>query len=435
MVQPDRSTLVTVSLASGADYPSESLKAGQPRPFQIKSYRHLLRFPLDAGNNQEGVDRIFPPIDAIIVPTIRPAEQLRCAAELAKQARCQLITFHTESFPDRLAAALATLAPGAASPLALRSDARHHVLDLGTDLPQSLVPPPAVDISKKRNLGLLIGRACGWTRMLFLDDDIRALDAEKLKSATPLLPNFPVVGFQVRAFPDASVVGHVRRKTGYGQEPFISGGSMLVDPQRLDGFFPPVYHEDWLCIINHLRRGEVTFGGTVRQLSYQPFNNPGRAVLEEFGDILACGLLWLVHARNRGRAAECTDAYSPSIPDGHYWHDAINPSFWQAILHQRAALLDNLIMRLKVLGSEEEPPVESLEAAKGRLRNLSPQEFVSFTEKWLSNLAAWRNRVANLPTVDSVAKALVELGLSDVVRTYQVDSRQVCTITTLGARS
>ncbi|HEX2744319.1 MAG TPA: hypothetical protein VHN16_07945 [Streptosporangiaceae bacterium] len=43
---------------------------------------------------------------------------------------------------------------------------------------------------------------------------------------------------------------------------------------------------------------------------------------------------------------------------------------------------------------------------------------MSFTEKWLSNLAVWRHRVANLPTVDSVAKALVELGLPDVVRTY-----------------
>ena len=32
---------------------------------------------------------------------------------------------------------------------------------------------------------------------------------------------------------------------------------MLVNPQRMRGFFPPVYHEDWLCIMDHIRLGEV----------------------------------------------------------------------------------------------------------------------------------------------------------------------------------
>jgi hypothetical protein len=360
-----------------------------------------------------------PAIDAIIVPTIRPARQLHVAAELAIQAQCQLISFHTKSFPDGLASVLGRLAPGTATALALRSDARHRLLQLGTDIPQSLVPPPALDISTKRNLGLLIGRACGWTRMLFLDDDVCSLDAEKLKKASALLTKYPVVGLQVKTYPDASVVGHARRKTGYSQEPFISGGALLVDPQRLDSFFPPVYHEDWLCVINHLRRGEVAIGGTVGQLKFQPFIKPERAALEEFGDILAGGLLWLVVNTRSGTPA---GEYGPASADRQYWREAIKPRFWGDVLKQRETLLDNLTMRLKAF-RDPERPLESLKAASKRLEQLTPHEFVSFVEKWLGNLVRWRYQLAGLPKAGTVAKAMAELRLSDIVRTYKDDLR------------
>ena len=140
------------------------------------------------------------------------------------------------------------------------------MLDLGASLPQGRVSPAALDISRKRNLGLLIGRACGWTRMLFLDDDIRKLNVPKLSSAAALLDDHPVVGFQVKKYPDTSVVGHARRLAGRRQAPFVSGGSLLVDPQLLDGYFAPVYHEDWLCVINHIRAtrsGDRWFGSTI----------------------------------------------------------------------------------------------------------------------------------------------------------------------------
>ena len=72
----------------------------------------------------------------------------------------------------------------------------HRLLDLAADLPQSLVSSCALDISRKRNLGLLIGRACGWRRMLFLDDDIRRLNMEKLSSAADLLRKYPSLDFK-----------------------------------------------------------------------------------------------------------------------------------------------------------------------------------------------------------------------------------------------
>jgi hypothetical protein len=230
---------VTLSLAERVGPWARTSDAQQQGPFKVKSYNQLLQFPAEAGDIESSTDRARPPLDAIIVPTIRSAEQLHSAAELARQTQCQLLTFYTESFPAGLGAVLARLAPGRATALAVRSADRHPLLHLGANIPQSLVPPPAADISRKRNIGLLIGRACGWRRMLFLDDDVRALDAGKLRKASALLPAYPVVGLQVKTFPDASVVGHVRRKTGYTQEPFISGGALLVDPQRLDSFSRP----------------------------------------------------------------------------------------------------------------------------------------------------------------------------------------------------
>ena len=105
----------------------------------------------------------------------------------------------------------------------------------------------------KRNLGLALAKMCQWTRILFLDDDI-SLSPEKVRSAARLLADYPVVGFQVKNFPVDSVMGHAKRLTGWEQDVFISGGSLLVDPQRLNGFFPSIYHADWFCVLTMFAR-------------------------------------------------------------------------------------------------------------------------------------------------------------------------------------
>ncbi len=426
-------------MAADSDYPSllsgeKADDAELPRPFQMQSFRHLLQFPeipVSAKNTPSGKrDVDVPVIDAIIIPTIRSPEQVSSAVELASHARCQLLTLYTDNFPAGLSSVLGGLKQGAVTPLALRSGLKHYLLDLAADLPQSLVSSSALDISRKRNLGLLLGRACGWTSILFLDDDIRKLNVAKLSSAAALLDKYPVVGLQVNKYPDASVVGHARRLTGRRQEPFISGGSLLVNPQLLNGFFPPIYHEDWLCIFNHLRLGEVAIGGAVGQVSYQPFTTPVRAALEEFGDILVSGLLWLVHTRHGKRLVE------PASGDGNfaitnhaYWGEATTSRFWEKILRQRTALLDSIAWQLKELSSHSRPsrgdPLPSLRAAQQRCCQLTPDEFVSFTEKWLLNLTAWSDGLSVLPRADSVSRALGELGLSQLVRTQEARSRQV----------
>ena len=157
-----------------------------PKPFEMQSYADLLKFPEipvianDTPSGSRGVT--VPLVDAIILPTIRTPEQLSSAVELASDAGCLLFALYTDNVPDGLPAALAGLNPNVVTPLVVRSGPEHPLLDLAADLPQSLVSSAARDISRKRNIGLLIGHACGWTRMLFLDDDIRRLNVAKLSS-------------------------------------------------------------------------------------------------------------------------------------------------------------------------------------------------------------------------------------------------------------
>lgn len=382
-----------------------------PRPFHLE-YALLLKTGspgaatgTESGARTHQIPHTTGTIDAIIVPTIRSAEQLRPAVRLASQLRCQLVALYTGKFPDGLSEILASASPGQAAALALRTEAGHRLLDLASAIPQSRPSACALDISRKRNLGLLIGRSCGWSRMLFLDDDIRRLNVEKVTSAATLLSQYPVVGLQVTGFPDASVVGHARRMAGSKSKPFISGGSMLVDPQRMRGFFPPVYHEDWLCIMDHLRRGEVAIADRVAQLRYQPFTTKARAQLEEFGDILASGLLWLVHVKGNS-----------SMDEQSYWREAIDQQFWHDILNQRAKLLADLAKNPELIRDDHETlPLQSIRAARRRCDELSSGEFVSFMEKWLANLTTWRTRLAGLPRAGSVSKVLAELGLQHVV--------------------
>jgi hypothetical protein len=400
--------------------------ADPPRPFDISSYLDLLQSPgiPDTGKDiPSGKRNIFTPVvDAIIVPTFRSAEQIKNAVDLASQARCELLLLYTDEFPAGLPAVLGGLKKGEAIPLALRSGMRNpRLLDLGSELPQSFASTAALDISRKRNLGVLIGRMRGWTRVLLLDDDIRKLNIQKLSAAAALLDKYPVVGLQVRKYPDASVVGHARRRIGRRQEPFISGGSLLIDPQRLDGFFPAIYHEDWLCTINHLRAGEVAIGGMVGQLPYKPFASPERAKNEEFGDILATGLLWLVYTRRKANASVATES------DADYWQEAMRPDFWAQLLQERRALLEEVAERHEAQYPDNLLAHQTLEVARKWSGELTAGEFVDVMKKWLSNLDLWRERLSCLPQVDSVEKALAELGVLNIVHSYHWTSPQAPT--------
>ena len=209
---------------------------------------------------------------------------------------------------------------------------------------------------------------------------------------------------------------------GAGRRRSFQAVRFWSNPQLLDGYFAPVYHEDWLCVINHIRQREVAIGGSVAQLPYLPFSASKRAEHEEFGDILLSGLLWLL--TRKGSAYK-----DPSVTESEYWRQAADPRFWKRILEQRAALLADITVRLT--GKDFDPsPLPSLAAAKQRLGELTPADFVSFTEDWLTSLTTWRRRLpipsrVVLPDkARAIEKAIAKLGLAHMVHAHEVSSSQ-----------
>src|SRR5205807_7134696 len=138
---------------------------------------------------------------------------------------------------------------------------------------------------------LLLGRLCGW-RMLYLDDDLRGLRLEQVRAAAAALDRHAVVGIRVVGFHDNSVVRHAYRLAGGNQDSYL-GSTFMLDASTETSFFPPVYNEDWLFFALLAAAGRVAAAGTVSQLAYDPFVHT-RAFHEEFGDIFAEGIIYLL---------------------------------------------------------------------------------------------------------------------------------------------
>ncbi len=151
------------------------------------------------------------------------------------------------------------------------------------------------DVSAKRNLGLLLSHLLGWSRVLFLDDDIHGLNPDDVRRASGLLDTHNAVGLSIGGFPDNSVVCHAYRQAGGRQQSFIGGGALTVQVKRSNSFFPDIYNEDWFFLLDGDKGIQpVARTGEVRQYPYDPFRNPDRARAEELGDVLAEGLYWLL---------------------------------------------------------------------------------------------------------------------------------------------
>jgi hypothetical protein len=164
---------------------------------------------------------------------------------------------------------------------------------------------------------------------------------------------------------------------------------------------------------------------------YNPFSNSERARFEEFGDILAFGLLWLIHVQKYTATTNSTlDAAQRA-----YWDEAIRLRFWREVLRQRAILLDELVMRLQLRSKQDISPLDSVQAAQQQCACLSPEEFVSFIKKWVDNLSIWQHQTSCLPKADSVIKALDKLGLLHVVRMHEGNPGRVRAAWAFGANS
>jgi hypothetical protein len=135
--------------------------------------------------------------------------------------------------------------------------------------------------------------------------------------------------------------------------------------------------------------------GESRQRRYDPFDNPRRAALEEFGDLLAEGL----YAR-LDRNQNIWDV------DTRYWRDFIQR---RTEFHQRVA---------EALGHVEDRDKEeavrasnSIRAAQDQLARITPELCQKFVRLWYDDREKWRSYVANLPRLDSLRAAFKYLDI------------------------
>lgn len=194
------------------------------------------------------------------------------------------------------------------------------------------------------------------------------------------------VGWTLSRFDDNSVVGHARRRAGMGQDIFIGGGALLVRCTAQVPFFPDVYNEDWLFLIQLAatspdHRRALGWAGRVHQCPYDPFRS-ARARSEEAGEILGEGLMNLFQ------------------DDGPAFVTLARSSrYWVRVKQGRRRMIEQLRRRLAAGGG---PPTLPERRTMARVLResiamhslIKPDVLVDYVRVWQADHRAWHERLA-----------------------------------------
>jgi hypothetical protein len=257
------------------------------------------------------------------------------------------------------------------------------------------------DLSMKRNLGLVIARMLGWRRLMFLDDDIFDVSKEDMEALAAGLDDHNVSVLIPDEYPDNSVACHAYRLGGGQQGKFASAGAMGVRCDRGDlAFFPNIYNEDWFFFSEEAASKKIARVGASRQREYDPYEDPQRAVKEEFGDLLAEGL----YAR--------LDAGLDIL--------GVDVAYWTGFIESRGHFLNRVAELLSQhpdgkLDNEEGRKVRaaqvSIREAQRQLKRVGPELCQKFIDLWQADQVEWQRYLSEVPHFDSVESALEYLGL------------------------
>ncbi len=220
------------------------------------------------------------------------------------------------------------------------------------------------DLPLKRNHALLHARKKGYEKVLLVDDDIRGLTPEVVTSGCDCLEQYVLSGCFVEEFPDTSAIGHLELMCGEDLRVFLSGSFLFVKVAEARGFFPHVYNEDWLFMLDHVTTRSICSFGSIKQLGYDPFKDPHRVAFQEFGEIIAEGLYALVNA----------DQY-----ESRYEHQT-----WNCIIEKRRADLVSLKHDLRY--TEYEGIVD---VALNVNCGITPNDCLTFLDDWDNDVALW----------------------------------------------
>lgn len=333
----------------------------------------------------------WPGLDAIVVPTVRDPGHLTEAARLAQILDCTLVTLHSGQLTN--AAQAWQLLPAEVDLIAIDTAAPAYLRlppwETSRLLSQTIFARET-DLSAKRNLGLMLGHMLGWSRMLFLDDDITVPNPDELQKASGLLGSHHAVGLYIGGFPDHSVVCHAYKLLGGSQKSFIGGGALAVDTGLCDSFFPDIYNDDWLFMLDpEGRLRSVTRAGEVRQEYFDPFRSVDRAKAEEFGDVLAEGTYWLL---DQGGSA--------SGADHRHWSEFLvkRRRFIERIL--------NMAQEHDLERSERHRVIAALRGSLDRLAHITPELCERYLHAWVRDRDTWLRHIAALPTGQPRQQAL-----------------------------
>ncbi|ADB29765.1 hypothetical protein Kfla_0644 [Kribbella flavida DSM 17836] len=262
----------------------------------------------------------------------------------------------------------------------------------------------ASDLSIKRNLGLVLARLRGWSKILFVDDDISQLRPRDVARLSGYLDRHPVAAMASKQFPDNSVVCHARRLAGLGQDVFVSGAVLGVNTQHSAvSFFPDVYNEDWFFFAQHAAARSLPKVGEVRQDEYDPYFDPQRAAREELGDLLAEGLYALFNG-------------TPGWDLSEQLRAATSSRHWRLFIEDRRQMISETDNRLSAVPYTSESGTsavckaqKSLGKAAEQLDIITPELCVDFIERWREDDVRWQQVMPRRGTALSEREAMNEL--------------------------
>ena len=317
-------------------------------------------------------------VDAIFVPTARPVAYLQEAAKAALSLGCPLVTLHSRKWTNAFAAAAYLDSRLDLIAIDVPGSGRLRLPELATSrLLAGTIFRRRTDLSTKRNLALALSRKLRWQRIVFLDDDIRVPDPLDLSRAAGLLDDHMAVGLGIGGFPDNSVVCHAFRAAGGNQQTFIGGGALAIEMVQNRSFFPNIYNDDWFFVLDAGKRLQpVATVGEVRQYPYDPYRVE-RARAEEFGDVLAEGIFWLL---DQGKPAS----------DGDLQH-------WEDFLGHRKRFIGqvrSMVASRTGIGSAERARMdEALTAALGRCECITAKLCLDYMTALATDQERWQRHI------------------------------------------
>jgi hypothetical protein len=167
-------------------------------------------------------------------------------------------------------------------------------------------------------------------------------------------------------------------------------GALAIDVDRCDSFFPDIYNDDWFFMLDaNGRLRSVARAGEVRQEHFDPFRSVRRAQTEEFGDVLAEGIYWLL---DQGGSAF----------DADHRH-------WAEFLNKRERFIGRI---LEMVGRHDLPEderwrmIDALHGSLGRLKSIKPELCERYLKTWANDRKMWLRHVEALPNEQARQRAI-----------------------------